>query len=187
VEVYTTICDGFYARSLSEIRVEGEVGNSMTVGATNPTPVPQSSSSSAFPGYSGRGYAVFNVSETERVMGQWIIPSLPRAGDYQLLLLYSNPVRKSRRLDASVNQNNNDVEDLFVDIGASCISCIAPLSANPRAPITHNFTLTSDDMLTLNLVFTTIQVLLDAIIAVPQEFAGLGAFDGDLSARDTFM
>ena len=185
VELYAQIIPGHYARSLSDIRVEGEVGTLVT-GVDLPTPVAQNSSSEQFPAYTGRGYAVLSVLTTERIIGQWIIPSLPVSGDYQILLLYSNNNRKSRRLDVTINQNDLVVDNLFVDINGTCSRCTAVVSSSPPSPIPYNFTF-NIDMLTINIVLTTVDILLDAIIAFPLAFSEYEGLIGNVTERESFM
>ncbi len=139
-------------------------------GQTLPSQVLQNSSTVDFPGYSGRGYAVFSIPENERVIGQWIVSSLPRAGEYQILIFYVNKSPKTRRLDVAVHQNDHLIEDLFMDVNGSCERCLAAISmgAEDRRPYNFNFT---SDMITVDIVFNFVDLRLDVIIVVPNAFS----------------
>lgn len=165
MEVYTQIFTGFFARSLDDIRVEGESGILLD---TN-SPVSQNSNIVEYPGFKGRGYAILNFSVAERVIGQWVLTSLPAASDYQILLIYSNNVRKSRRREVVISQDGQQFDSTFVEFNASCKACVAVISSNALEPVPYNFTLTTS-MVTINVVLSAMDILLDAIVAVPRVF-----------------
>ena len=127
----------------------------------------------AFPGFSFRGYAQLEYSSNERVLVQWVFPSLPRATSYQFVVRYRN-LGNSRRLVGSVSQGETTMNSriTFIREGDCMHPCFAVLEnpATPQSQEPANFLLNSQDPVIITISLSSINILLDAIIALPEEF-----------------
>lgn len=166
VDIFSQVANGFYAKSLGHIRVEGESG---LIQATSSS-VPQSSDSSLFPQFSGRGFAALDYSPSENIAVQWVFPSLPISSEYQFSFLYSNQDRRSRRLPVTLLQSGRN-HNARVTFLSNCFACTAYLTSSDANQVTEhvNFTLTQS-MVTIVLPLSSINISLDVIIAVPRDF-----------------
>jgi hypothetical protein len=163
VDIYAQVASGFYAKSLDAIRVEGESG----VVLPSSTLVPRSSDLLRF---SGRGYANLNYSQSERVTVQWMFPMLPRMAEYRFGFIYSSHDRRNRRLQVTVMQNGWST-DARVTFRANCMACTAYLTSSDADQLTEpvNYTLVQSTVM-LQVTFSSVDISLDAIVAVPQHF-----------------
>ena len=164
VDIFAQVANGYFARSLDDLRVEGETG---IIETTSFSVIPLSNTS-LFPGFRGRGYAVLNFSDSESVLGQWIIPSFPSPSQYQFIFLYSNHAHRSRRLAVVVSQSGKE-NDARVTFSAGCLACATFLSSPNELTKPTNFTLT-ESMLTISIQLSSVDISLDAIVAIPRAF-----------------
>ena len=166
------VASGFYAKSLDAIRVEGESG----IVLSSSTLVPRSSD---FLRFSGRGYANLNYSQSERVTVQWMFPVLPRMAEYRFSFIYSSHDRRNRRLRVTVMQNGRNT-DARVTFRANCIECAAYLTSSDTDQLTDpvNFTLLVQSTVVLQATFSSVDISLDAIVAVPQHFYNPMSLEG---------
>ena len=164
VEIFAQVVQGFYASSLDAIRVEGESGIIQQTSIF----VPHSSDRSLFPGFSGRGFALLNYTESEIFDAQWVFPSLPTASEYQFSFLYSSHGRRSRRLEVLIMQEGSSI-NARVTFLAGCMGCTAYLLIPSQLARPANFSLT-EAMLTIVVSLSSLDISLDAIVAVPKEF-----------------
>lgn len=169
VEIFANIASGFFARSLHSIVIEGESGRRMDNGAQ----VAREASSVTFPGFSSRGYAQLEFGSTERVLVQWVFPSLPQTTTYRFIVRHRNR-GSSRRLVGTVSQGGNVVNARITFVrDLDCIHpCYADLEspATPKIPEPANFLLNDQDPVTITLTLSSTNILLDTIIAIPEEF-----------------
>ena len=169
IEIFATIARGYFARSLHSIVTEGETGMRMDSGAQ----VEIGGSSVTFPGFSARGYAQLEFSSTERVLVQWVFPNLPQTTNYRFIVRYRN-LGSSRRLVGMISQSGTVVNTRVTFIRDS--DCTHPCYANlenaatPQNPQPANFTLNDQDPVTITITLSSTNILLDAIIALPEEF-----------------
>ena len=164
VDIFAQVADGFFARSLDDLRVEGESGMILDTVSS----VPHNSDPSLFPGYSGRGYASLNYSLSENVQGQWTFLSLPSSSDYKFSFLYSNHAERSRRLLVVVTQGSQRY-DARITFNASCVKCSDFLSSPDQVSVPFNISLTQS-LVSITISLSSIDISLDAIVAVPREF-----------------
>lgn len=169
VEIFANIAAGHFVRSLHSIVVEGESGRRVDNGSQ----VEIQTDSIAFPGFSFRGYAQLEFSSTERVLVQWVFPSLPQATRYQFIVRYRN-LGNSRRLVGSVSQAGTIMNSRITFIRESdCMHpCFAVLEnpAAPQSPEPVNVPLNNQDPVIITISLSSTNILLDAIIALPEEF-----------------
>lgn len=169
VEIFANIADGYFVSSLHSIVTEGETGRY----ADNGTQVEVRTDSTAFPGFSFRGYAQLEFSSNERVLVQWVFPSLPQTTNYQFIVRYRN-LGNSRRLVGSVSQAGTFMNSRITFIRES--NCMHPCFAvleNPATPQSNepaNFPLNNQDPVIITMTLSSANILLDAIIALPEEF-----------------
>ncbi len=164
VEIFAQVVQGFYARSLDEVQVEGESGIIQQTSSF----VPHSSDPSLFPDFSGRGFASLNYTEFQRFDAQWVFTSLPTSSEYQIGFKYSSHDRRSRRLEVVIMQGGNSVSARVTFI-AGCSGCIAYLSSPNLLSQPANISLT-EAMLTVVVSLSSLDISLDAIVAIPREF-----------------
>ena len=169
IEIFANIVAGHFVRSLHSIVAEGESGRRVD----NGTQVEIGTDSIAFPGFSFRGYAQLEVSSTERVLVQWVFPSLLRTTNYQFIVRYRN-LGNSRRLVGSVSQAGTVMNSriTFIREGDCMHPCFAVLEnpATPQSPEPANFPLNNQDPVIITITLSSTNILLDAIIALPEEF-----------------
>lgn len=168
VQIYGSIANGYYVRSLHSIVVEGE--SAMNVDGPQ---IDISSNSSTFPNFSSRGYAQLSFNSSERASVQWILPSLPRTTTYRFFVRYCN-LGGSRRLVGTLSQGEImwNTRITFVQ-NDSCLHpqyAVLQDSMHPQSKIPANFSLNVRDPVTILLGFSSTNILLDAIIALPEEF-----------------
>lgn len=166
VDIFAQIAHGFYVRALNHIRVEGEAGIIESTTAA----VPRSSDRALYPSFTGRGFATLNYSQTDNVRVQWTLSSLPSSTQYQIAFLYSNHDRRSRRLSVTVIQEDQNI-NARVTFTADCSTCTTLLTGpSPGAVFTPlNLTLT-ESMVSIFITLSSVELSLDAIVAVPQAF-----------------
>lgn len=179
--IFAQVADGFYLRSLRNIKVEGEVGIILSTSDL----VHQSSDSSLFRGFSGRGFAFLNYSEFESDVAQWSFPSLPTSSDYQIGFIYSNHVRRSRRRPVTLMQEERSFDARVTFLG-DCMACTAFVSPLDATQVTEpaNFSLT-ESMLTVTMSLSAINISLDAIVAIPRHY--FDAISLGNQSRDHFL
>ena len=169
VKIFANIAAGHFVRSLHSVVAEGESGRRVD----NGTRVEIGTDSIAFPGFSFRGYAQLEFSSNERVLVQWVFPSLPRTTNYQFIVRYRN-IGNSRRLVGSVSQAGTVLNSRITFIREdNCMHpCFAALenSATPQSPEPANFPLNNQDPVIITITLSSTNILLDAIIALPEEF-----------------
>lgn len=158
------VANGFYAKSLDSIRVEGESGIIQAISSS----VPRNSNPSLFPGFSGRGYASLNYSQSEIVVVQWIFPRLPISSEYQFSFRYSSHDRRNRRRSVRIMQDGQSF-DARITFLANCSTCTAFLTTSTADQVTQNYTL-MQSMVTLMVTLSSIDISLDAIVAIPHQF-----------------
>lgn len=169
VEIFANIAAGHFVRSLHSIVTEGESGRQVD----NGTQVEIGTDSIAFPGFSFRGYAQLEYGSNERVLVQWVFPSLPRATSYQFVVRYRN-LGNSRRLVGSVSQGVTTMNSriTFIREGDCMHPCFAVLEnpATPQSQEPANFLLNSQDPVIITISLSSTNILLDSVIALPEEF-----------------
>ena len=169
VEIFANIAGGYFARSLHSIVTEGESGRRVDNGAQ----VAREASSVTFPGFSSRGYAQLEFGSAERVLVQWVFPSLPQTTTYRFIVRYRN-LGNSRRVVGTVSQGENIANAIITFV--SDRNCIHPCYADfenpttPKSPEPANFLLNNLGSVTITLTLSSTNILLDAIIALPEEF-----------------
>lgn len=169
VEIFANIANGYFVHALHSIVTEGESGTRVDIGAR----VEVETSAATFPGFSSRGYAQLEFSSDERVLVQWVFPRLPRTTNYRFIVRYRNP-GNSRRLVGTVSQGGT-VENTRVTFirDRDCVHpCYADLGnpATPQTPEPAIFLLNNQDPVTITMTFSSTNILVDAIIALPEEF-----------------
>lgn len=166
VDIFVRIANGFYAKSLDSIRVEGESG---IVQATS-APVPQNSDPSLFPQFSGQGYASLNYSQSEIVIVQWAFPTLPTSSEYQFSFRYSSHDHRNRRRSVNIMQGGRNF-DARVTFLANCFSCTAYLTSSDANQVTQraNYTL-EQSLVLITVTFSSVDISLDTIVATPLQF-----------------
>ena len=168
VEIFANIAGGYFARSLHSIVTEGESGRRVDNGAL----VAREASSVTFPGFSSRGYAQLEFGSAERVLAQWVFPSLPQTTTYRFIVHYRN-VGNSRRIVGTVSQGGNIASAIITFVSdRNCIPCYADLEnpTTPKSPEPANFLLNNQGSVTITLTLSSTNILLDTIIALPEEF-----------------
>lgn len=161
------VVNGFYAKTLEGIQVEGESGIVIQPASAA---VPQNSSSLLFPHFSGRGYASLNYSQSEFVIIQWIFPSLPASSEYQIGFRYSSHDHRNRRRSVNVVQGSRSYI-ARVTFLANCLRCTAYLTSPDADQVTQNANYSLvQSMLTIMVTFSSVDISLDTIIAIPQHF-----------------
>ena len=169
VEIFANIAEGYFSRSLHSIVTEGEIGRRMD----NGTQVEIGADTITFPRFSFRGYAQLEFSSNERVLVQWIFPLLPQTTNYRFIVRYRN-LGNSRRLVGSVSQGGTTMNSRITFVRENdCVHpCFAVLEnpATPQNPEPANFPLNDQDPVTITITFSSTSILLDAIIALPEEF-----------------
>jgi hypothetical protein len=169
VEIFANVAAGHFVRSLYSTVAEGESGRRVD----NGTRVEIGTDSITFPGFSFRGYAQLEFSSNERVLVQWVFPSLPQATSYQFIVRYRN-LGNSRRLVGSVSQAETTMNSRITFIRED--DCMHPCFAvleNPATPQNRepaNFLLNNQDPVIITITLSSTNILLDAIIALPEEF-----------------
>ena len=167
VDIFVQIIHGFYASTLAGIQVEGESGIVVQPASSS---VPQNSSSLLFPRFSGRGYASLNYSQSENVIVQWIFPSFPTSSEYQIGFRYSSHDRRNRRRSVSVVQGSRNFV-ARVTFLANCLACTAYLTNPDASQVSQNANYSLvQSMLTIMVTFSSVDISLDTIIAIPQHF-----------------
>ena len=169
VEIFANIATGHFVHSLHSIVAEGESGRRVD----NGTQVEIRTDSIAFPGFSFRGYAQLEFSSNERVLVQWVFPSLPQTTNYQFIVKYRN-LGNSRRLVGSVSQAGTVINSriTFIREGDCMHPCYAVFenAATPQSSEPANFLLNNQDPVIITITLSSTNILLDAIIALPEEF-----------------
>lgn len=169
IDIFANIADGYFARSLHSIISEGESGRRTDSG----TQVDIGGSSATFPGFSSRGYAQLVFGSNERVLVQWVFPYIPQTTNYRFIVRYRN-LGNSRRLVGTVTQSGAvmNTRVTFISDQNCNHSCYADLEnpASPQSPEPANFPLNDQDPVTITMSLSSTNVLLDAIIALPEEF-----------------
>lgn len=169
VEIFANVAAGYFVRSLHSVVTEGETGRHVD----NGTQVEVRTDSAAFPGFSFRGYAQLEFSSNERELVQWIFPSLPQTTNYRFIAIYRN-LGNSRRLVGSVSQAGTIMNSriTFIREGNCMHPCFAILEnpATPQSPEPANFPLNDQDPVIITITLSSTNILLDAIIALPEEF-----------------
>lgn len=166
VDIFVRVANGFYAKSIDSIRVEGESG---IIQATS-TSVPQNSHPSLFPQFSGRGYASLNYSQSEIVIVQWTFPSLPTSSEYQFGFRYSSHDHRNRRRSVNIMQGGRTFAARITFL-ANCLSCTAYLTSSDANQVTQNANYSLvQSMVTIMVTFSSVDISLDVIIAIPQQF-----------------
>ncbi len=164
IGIFAHVATGYFTRYLNAIRVEGEDG----IIQSTSSPLPRNSDPLQYPGYSGRGYAILNISADENLNGLWTIPSLPSPTEYQFVLLYSNHDLRSRRLRVTVIQNGASF-NARVELRANCLACNASFLSPAQLNQAHNFSLT-ESMVVINIPLSSLDVSLDSIVVLPRTF-----------------
>ena len=170
VEILANIASGYYVHSLHSITVEGETGMILM---DNRSTVQRGANSDIFPGFFWRGYARLEFGSDERVLVQWVFPSLSKTTNYQFFVRYRN-IGSSRRVNGMVSQRGNNVNTRITFVRDSDCShpCYAHLE-NATALQRHDrgaYPLNDQDPVTITLTLSSTNILLDAIIALPEEF-----------------
>lgn len=166
VDIFVQVVNGFYAKSLNDVTVEGESG---IIQATSTSSVPRNSDPSVFPQFSGRGYASLNYSQSDIVIVQWTFPLLPISSDYQFVFRYSSHDHRNRRRSVNIMQDGRRY-DARVTFLANCVACTAYLTNSDANEVNQraNYTL-GQSMVTIVATFSSVDIALDAIIALPQQ------------------
>lgn len=166
VDIYAQVASGFYAKSLDNIQVEGESG---IIQATSLS-VPRSSDSFLYPRFSGRGFASLNYSQSENVVVQWVFSLIPSSIEYQVIFKYTSHDHINRRRSVNIMQGDRNF-GARVTFLAGCTACTAFLTSSDASQVERNanFSLTRS-MATLTVSFSSVDISLDAIVAIPQLF-----------------
>ena len=169
IEIFANITAGYFVHSLHSIVTEGETGRHVD----NETQVEVRTDSACFPGFSFRGYAQLEYSSSERVVVQWVFPSLPHTTNYRFIVRYRN-LGNSRRMVGSVSQAGKIMNSriTFIREGNCMHPCFAVLEnpATPQCTEPANFPLNDQDPVIITMTLSSTNILLDAIIALPEEF-----------------
>ena len=169
VEIQATILTGYFTHSLHSIVVEGENGTHMDSGdqvkfGANPV---------TFPEFSSRGYAQLEYDNSQRVSVQWVFPDLPRTTNYRFIVRYRN-IGISRRVVGMIIQGETSMNTriTFVRDHDCMHPCYADLEnpSQPQNPEPAYFHLNTQDSVAIAMTFSSTNILLDAIIALPEEF-----------------
>ena len=119
-----------------------------------------------FPG--SRGHAVLEYGDEELVTAQFVFPSIPRAGRYRIVFRYSLS-GSSRRPMVMVMQGGTSVSGRVLFY----VSCVPPCHEAVATSQDVNQVAVFDlveDSLSVQISLTGINVLIDSIIAIPEEF-----------------
>ncbi len=160
--ISANIASGYFVRSLHYIQALGSDGVITPTGER----VPIGTDQTLFPG--SRGYAMLEFSDEELAMVQFVFPSIPMAGRYRLVFRY-NQLGVSRRPTVMIMQGGMAVTarvSLQTNCEAPCYSTVVE-SANINQDAIFDL---SEGQLTVTVSLEAINVLIDSLIAIPEEF-----------------
>lgn len=161
--MYANIAPGYYARSLHSVAVQGEGGLHMSSGES----VQVAADELDFPGFTSRGYAVLEYRIDQNVIVQYVFPSLPRASRYRLFFRYAR-LTQSRRLLVTVTQGSREYNSR-VTLDQNCVPpCNAFLANSENISQILDFDF-DEGPVVLKMSLSSINFLLDSIVALPQE------------------
>lgn len=158
------ITPGYFVRSLHHIAVQGEEGLLTETGDS----VQVAANELNFPGFTSRGYAVFNYGSNQRVIVQYMFPSLPKASRYRLVFHYTK-LGQSRRLNVMTAQGSR-VYSSRVTLNGNCIPpCYATLTNSENTSQIAEFDF-DEGPVVIQMALSSVNFFLDSIVAIPQEF-----------------
>lgn len=135
---------------------------------------------SQFPG--SRGYAELNFPIEEQAIVQFVFPSIPKAGQYRLIVKY-NQLGVSRRPRMIISQPG--IQGQYPARVSLHVNCEPPCHTIVVDSVNINEDAVFDLVqapLVVDMTLEGINVLIDSIIAVPEEF-----FTADIPKGEQFI
>jgi hypothetical protein len=159
------VVDGYFARSLTAILVEGEDGYPLTQ-----APFTTSTDEELIAGFSSRGFASFSLDSLTQESFGWEFPSIPQTTTYQIWLSYTRPGTEFS-LTAMVAGGDQLYNARVVFTHCPPPNpCYAALVMSRNIRSTESFFLTSGESWNVALTLNDIDLNIDYIFAVPMEF-----------------
>lgn len=174
VDIFANIASEYFVRSLHHIQARVstavilETRERVTIGADQ----------RLFPG--SRGYAMLEFSSSQLATVQFIFPSIPRAGQYRLVFRY-NQLGFSRRPTLLISQGaifHQARVSLHTNCERPCYST-AINSMNISEDAVFDLI---EGPLAVDMRLEAINVLIDSVIAVPEEF-----YSADIPGGEQFI